>query len=119
MTRSRWINSSFMDIHKTDPETKLFTAVLSQAVHDVFSTHVEKNDKRQAMDFLTNDSWHLRMICELAGRDASYVRGKIRAKLLKEDDWNIDECRKEYRGTHKGRKRGPKFRNNTLTPPYT
>tara|TARA_R110000823_G_C15741356_1_gene480870 strand:- start:53 stop:379 length:327 start_codon:yes stop_codon:yes gene_type:complete len=108
-----------MDVRKTDPETKLFTAVLSQAVHDVFSTHVEKNDKRQAMDFLTNDSWHLRMICELAGRDASYVRGKIRAKLLKEDDWNIDECRKEYRGTHKGRKRGPKFRNNTLTPPYT
>mgnify|MGYP003654351154 CR=1 FL=1 len=119
MNRSRWINSSFMDVRKTDPETKLFTAVLSQAVHDVFSTHVEKNDKRQAMDFLTNDSWHLRMICELAGRDASYVRGKIRKKLLSEDDWNVDECRKEYRGTHKGRKRGPKFRNNTLTPPYT
>ena len=65
-----------------DPETKLFTAVLSQAVHDVFSTHVEKVDKAQAMDFLTTDSSHLRMICELAGRDASYVRSKIRKKLL-------------------------------------
>mgnify|MGYP003142620744 FL=1 len=84
MTRSRWINSSFMDIRKTDPETKLFTAVLSQAVHDVFSTHVDKMDKEQAMDFLTEDSWHLRMICELAGRDADYVRGKIRKKLLNE-----------------------------------
>ena len=84
MTRSRWINSSFMDIRKTDPETKLFTAVLSQAVHDVFSTHVDKMDKEQAMDFLTEDSWHLRMICDLAGRDADYVRRKIRKKLLDE-----------------------------------
>jgi len=100
-----------------EPETKLFTAVLSQAVHDVFSRHVDQTDKNQAMDFLTEDSFHLRMICELAGRDASYVRGKIRKKLLSEDDWNVDECRKEYRGTHKGRKRGPKFKNNTLTPP--
>ena len=94
-----------------DPETKLFTAVLSQAVHDIFSKHVEKTDKNQAMDFLTNNSFHLRMICELAGRDAGYVRKKIRAKLLSEDDWNVDECRKEYRGTHKGKKRGPKFKH--------
>ena len=65
-----------------DPETKLFTAVLSQAVHDVFSTHVEKIDKDQAMDFLTEDSSHLRMICELAGRNPNYVRQKIRKKLL-------------------------------------
>ena len=82
MTRSRWLSAGYTSINKTDPETKLFTAVLSQAVHDVFSTHVEKIDKRQAMDFLTNDSWHLRMICELAGRDATYVREKIRKKLL-------------------------------------
>ena len=64
------------------PETKLFTAVLAQAVHDVFSGHVENKDKERAVDFLTNDSAQLRMICELAGRDASYVRGKIRKKLL-------------------------------------
>ena len=82
MNRSRWINSSAMEIRRTDPETNLFTAVLSQAVHDVFSTHVDKIDKAQAMDFLTEDSWHLRMICELAGRDADYVRQKIRKKLL-------------------------------------
>ena len=65
-----------------EPETKLFTAVLSQAVHDIFSNHVDKTDRDSAMDFLTEDSSHLRMICELAGRDASYVRSKIRAKLL-------------------------------------
>ena len=66
------------------PETKLFTAVLAQAVHDIFSDHVDKTDRDSAMDFLTEDSSHLRMICELAGRDAGYVRGKIRAKLLDE-----------------------------------
>ena len=82
MNRSRWIAAGYTNSRKPVPETKLFTAVLSQAVHDVFSTHVDKMDKDSAMDFLTNDSWHLRMICELAGRDASYVRGKIIKKLL-------------------------------------
>ena len=82
MNRSRWINSSSMNVRRAVPETKLFTAVLAQAVHDVFSTHVEKRDKSQAMDFLTTDSSHLRMICEPAGRDASYVRQKIRKRLL-------------------------------------
>mgnify|MGYP003661523815 CR=1 FL=1 len=82
MTRSRWINSSQMNVRRAVPETKLFTAVLSQAIHDVFSDHVDKIDKRQAMDFLTQDSFHLRMICDLAGRDANYVRQKIRKRLL-------------------------------------
>ena len=66
------------------PETKLFSAVLSQAVHDIFSDHVDKIDKNKALNFLTEDSYHLRMICELAGRDAGYVRRKIRKKLLSE-----------------------------------
>ena len=112
MTRSRWINSSAMEIRRADPETHLFTAVLSQAVHDVFSTHVEKNDKRQAMDFLTQDSWHLRMVCELAGRNPDYVREKIRKRLLSDEDCNVDGCRKEYRNTYKGKKRGPKFKSH-------
>ena len=112
-----WVGGHITSGHNAEPETKLFTAVLSQAVHDIFSNHVDKMDRDQAMDFLTNNSFHLRMICELAGRDADYVRRKIRAKLLSEDDWNVDGYRKEYRGTHKGRKRGPKFKNNILTPP--
>ena len=65
-----------------EPEANLFTAVLSQAAHDIFSDHVDKLDKHQAMDFLTNDSYHLRLVCEFAGRDASYVRKKIRKRLL-------------------------------------
>ena len=83
MNRSRWITSSNYTTRNPDPETKLFTAVLSQAVHDVFSDHVERIDQSQAVEFLTNDSWHLRLICELAGRNPDYVRGKIKKKLLK------------------------------------
>ena len=79
-----WVGGHITGGQNPDPETKLFTAVLSQAVHDIFSTHVDKMDKEQAMDFLTKDSWHLRMICELAGRNADYVRRKIRKKLLNE-----------------------------------
>ena len=83
MTRSRWITSSNYTTRSPNPETKLFTAVLSQAVHDIFSDHVEKFDKNQAIHFLTNDSYHLRLICELAGRNPDYVRSKIRKRLLR------------------------------------
>ena len=85
MTQSRWLTSSQpYSVRKVDPQTKLFIAVLAQAVHDVFSSHVDRIDKNSAMDFLTKDSWHLRIICELAGRDSNYVRNKIRKKLLNE-----------------------------------
>jgi len=79
-----WVGGHITGGQNIDPETKLFTAVLSQAVHDIFSKHVDKLDKDSAMDFLTEDSFHLRMICELAGRDAGYVRRKVRKKLLDE-----------------------------------
>ena len=77
-----WVGGHITGGQNPEPETKLFTAVLSQAVHDIFSKHVDTMDKNQAMDFLTTDSFHLRMICELAGRDSGYVRKKIRKKLL-------------------------------------
>jgi hypothetical protein len=83
MPRSRWVTSSNYTTRNLQPETKLFTAVLSQAVHDVFSDHVERIDHSQAVEFLTNDSRHLRLICELAGRNPDYVRNKIKNKLLK------------------------------------
>ena len=83
MPRSRWVTSSNYTTRNLQPETKLFTAVLSQAVHDVFSDHVERIDHSQAVEFLTNDRRHLRLICELAGRNPDYVRNKIKKKLLK------------------------------------
>ena len=80
---SSFVKSNNYSQSNSSPEKKLFIAVLSQAVHDIFSDHVRKFDKSQALNFLTNDSYHLRLICELAGRNPDYVRGKIRKKLLR------------------------------------
>ena len=81
---TNWVGGYINGGQSANPETKLFTAVLSQAVHDVFSGHVDRIDRNQALDFLTNNSFQLRIICELAGRAADYVRKKIRKKLLDE-----------------------------------
>jgi len=64
------------------PEKKLFVAVLSQAAHDCFSTHVEKSDKEQARHFFMTDHFHFDLICELANRNPIYVKDKMRNKIL-------------------------------------
>ncbi len=51
------------------PEKRLFVAVLSQAAHDCFSTHVERHDKEQARHFFMTDHFHFNLICELADRN--------------------------------------------------
>ena len=66
------------------PEERLFVAVLSQAVHDVFSDHVTRLDKQQAREFLTQNTWHFKMVCELAGRNPDYVTRKMK-KRMQED----------------------------------
>jgi len=72
------------------PEKRLFVAVLSQAVHDAFSAHVPSMEKRAARSFLTGNSEDFKSICELAGRDAKYVKEKIRKKVLRDSGWNVD-----------------------------
>ena len=72
------------------PEKRLFIAILSQAVHDAFSAHVPRLEKQAARSFLTRNSSDFRHICEMAGRDANYVREKIRKKVLRENGWNVD-----------------------------
>jgi len=80
------------------PEEKLFVAVLSQAVHDVFSTHVQKFEREAAIAFFMNKSKRFRDICELAGREPQYVYEKIRKKILQGKGWNLAESmRKTYR----------------------
>ena len=80
------------------PEEKLFIAVLSQAAHDVFSDHVDKLDRLQAREFLTQNTWHFKMICELAGRDPEYVIRKMKKRM--QDDIPLpffSKVRKHYR----------------------
>jgi len=74
----------------TSPERRLFIAVLSQAVHDAFSSHVPKLEKQQAQSWLTGNSKDFKNICEYAGRESQYVFEKIRKKIIKANGWNVD-----------------------------
>ena len=80
------------------PEEKLFGAVLSHAVHDVFSSHVEKLDKQQAKEFLTQNTWHFKMVCELAGRNPDYVVRKMKKRMQEDTPLPLfSKIRKYYR----------------------
>tara|TARA_Y100000401_G_scaffold94368_1_gene80836 strand:+ start:877 stop:1245 length:369 start_codon:yes stop_codon:yes gene_type:complete len=74
----------------TSPERRLFVAVLSQAVHDAFSSHVPGLEKRQAQAWLMSNSEDFKEICELSGRDSNYVLTKIRRKILEKNGWNVN-----------------------------
>jgi Tfp pilus assembly protein PilE len=88
---SQFIKSNNMHTYEfNSPERKLFIAVLSQAVHDAFSSHVPKVEKQQAQAWLISNSKDFKSICENAGRNAKYVTEKIRRKILKANGWNID-----------------------------
>ena len=96
---SSWVGGAYtFGGQNSTPEEKLFGAVLSQAVHDVFSDHVDKLDKEQAIEFLTQNNWHFKMICELAGRDPDYVIRKMK-KRMQEDTLIpfFSKVRKYYR----------------------
>tara|TARA_R100000008_G_scaffold5775_1_gene3370 strand:- start:275 stop:685 length:411 start_codon:yes stop_codon:yes gene_type:complete len=74
----------------TSPERRLFIAVLSQAVHDAFSSHVPGLEKRQAQAWLMGNSKDFKEICELSGRNPEYVLTKIRRKILEKNGWNVN-----------------------------
>ena len=82
---SSWVgNAHTIGGRNSPPEEKLFGAVLSQAVHDVFSDHVDKLDKEQAREFLTQNNWHFKLICEFAGRNPDYVIRKMKKRMQKD-----------------------------------
>ncbi len=72
------------------PEKRLFIAILSQAIHDAFASHVPRLEKQAARNFLTRNSSDFRHICEMAGRNAAYVKERIRKQVLREKGWNAD-----------------------------
>ena len=97
------------------PEEKLFIAVLSQAAHDAFSTHVGKLERDAARAFFMNKGKRFRDICDLAGKEPQYVHEKVRSKILKANGWNMDESmRKMYRQSSVRKKRG-RYKKKHLT----
>ena len=113
------------------PETSLWVAVLTRAVLDACKgppdldmsrpaniTH--KNhyhyDRDQARHFFMEGGYHFNLICEMAGRDPTYVQEKIRKVLLRKNGWNVDvPITSHYRqGPKRGIKRG-RYKKKYLT----
>ena len=80
---SQFIKANNMFISEySSPEKRLFVAVLSQAVHDAFSSHVPRLEKQQAQAWLMSNNRDFRDICEYAGRDSKYVFKKIKIRII-------------------------------------
>jgi hypothetical protein len=104
---SEWAKSAYTFGGRKTPEERLFTAVLSQAVHDATSTHVPKLDREAAQHFLTHNSSDLNTICEGAGFDPAYLIRKVQECTSTDRGWNLKVPSAAYH--HKsGKKRGPK-----------
>ena len=121
------------DTKVTLPEKDLWVAVLCRAVLDAckgppdldmtrranvsHKNHYNFN-RDQARHFFMEGGAHFRHICELAGRDPTYVQQKLRRMILRKEGWNVDvPITSHYRqGPKKGR-RGPKpkYRKKLLT----
>ena len=114
----------------TLPEKDLWVAVLCRAVVDACKGPPEldmtrpaniphKNlygyNRRAAQHFFLEGGFHFDLICEMAGRNPTYVQQQIRKILLRKNGWNVDvPITSHYRqGPKKGRKRGPKKKHLT------
>ena len=103
---SEWAKSAYTFGGRKTPEEKLFTAVLSQAVHDATSTHVPKLDREAAQHFLTHNSSDLNTICEGAGFDPAYLIRKVQECTSTDRGWNLKVPSAAYH--HKSGKKRPK-----------
>ena len=111
----------------TLPEKDLWIAVLCRAALDAFRgpPHLDmskkanvshKNhynyDRDQARHFFMDGGFYFNIICEMAGRNPTYVQQKARKLLLRQNGWNVDvpitshyrqgpkRARKKYRKKH-------------------
>jgi len=113
----------------TLPEKELWVAVLCRAVLDAckgppqldmarkanisHKNHYHYN-RDQARHFFLDGGYHFNLICEMAGRNPTYVQAKIRKIILRKKGWNVDvPITSHYRQGPK-RKR-PKYRKKHLT----
>jgi len=109
----------------TLPEKDLWVAVLCRAALDAFNkgphlnmalraTKTHQNyynyNKDQARHFFLEGGSHFNLICELAGRNPTYVKDRARKLMLRQNGWNVDvpitshyrqgPKKRKYRGTH-------------------
>jgi len=113
----------------TLPEKDLWVAVLSRAALDACkgpprlnmklrSNITHKNnytyDRDQARHFFLRGGSHFNLICELAGRDPTYVQQRVRKIILRKNGWNVDVPITSHYRKGRRRKRG-RPKTNHLT----
>jgi hypothetical protein len=85
--------SSFFksEAHNADTghDNKIFLAILHQAVRDAFVS-TDFLAKRTARAWLLGNSERFQLICECAGREASYVQQKVKQKIKEEKNGNTN-----------------------------
>jgi hypothetical protein len=68
-----------------DPETKLWQAILGQALNDAFGPdryNTNPKDRAEALDFLKDfESESFIELCENAGYNPEYIKRKVRKKF--------------------------------------
>ena len=105
----------------TLPEKELWVAVLSRAALDAckgpprlnlsLSSNVTHQnnytyDRDQARHFFLRGGTHFNLVCELAGRDPTYVQQRVRKIILRKNGCNVDVPVTSHYRTGRGRKRG-------------
>jgi hypothetical protein len=114
----------------TMPERDLWTAVLTRAALDAFKEPPKldmsrraniphKNyydyNKHRAHHFFLKGGKHFNEVCEMAGRNPTYVREKARKFILRSNGWNVDvHITSHYRqGPQRKRGRSKKLTGNS------
>jgi len=74
-----------VDPNARDPNHDLWVAVLGKAIHDAFFTRgSQKSDYDEtqlALNWLDGNSVDFKTVCQLAGREFSYVKKKLAPKI--------------------------------------
>ena len=70
-------------------DNQIFVAILHQAVRDAFISS-DGFARRTARAWLLGNSERFRFVCECAGREATYVHKKVKQKIDKEKNGNIN-----------------------------
>ena len=106
------------------PEKDLWTAVLAKAAVDAFKgppdsfMQQQRNHyshyRDQARQFFLGQSAHFKKVCEMAGRDPTYVHQKMKHRILKHQGWNVDVPVTSHYRQGVRRKRG-KYKTKHLT----
>jgi len=110
----------------TSPERELWVAVLGRALLDAFKepphlnlklrmnkTHdmYFKYNRDQARHFFLEGGDYFTEVCEMAGRNATYVKEKVRKLVLRANGWNVDvpiSFPSKYRSRSTGNKKKQK-----------